>query len=137
MPAPDTRPTHPPAADAGTPKAARAAWVVLLLALPLVVAIQQLSTIPQPQEDAAIQPPQGGPVEMNARMAARLNHHAPGAGAMLQPQITKAATTPLSGPKTNSMLSKTSGSEMSLRLAGQRARRDRPCLPLVRSGADR
>jgi len=95
MPAPDTRPTHPPAADAGTPKAARAAWVVLLLALPLVVAIQQLSTIPQPQEDAAIQPPQGGPVEMNARMAARLNHHAPGAGAMLQPQITKAATTPL------------------------------------------
>jgi len=96
MPAPDPRPPHPPEADAGTPKAARAAWVVLLLALPLVVAIQQLSTIPQPQTDAdAIQPPKGGPVEMNARMAARLNHHAPGSGAMLQPQINQAATTPL------------------------------------------
>lgn len=85
-----------PRPDPGTPKAARTAWLVLLVSLPLVVAMQQWRAHSKPELDpAAIHAPMGDNVETNARFGTRLGYALGPAGAQFQNNVDEAASTPL------------------------------------------
>lgn len=89
-------PMPEPRPDPGTPRAARTAWLVLLVALPLVVAMQQWRAHSKPELDpAAIHAPMGDNVETNARFGTRLGYALGPAGAQFQNNVDEAASTPL------------------------------------------
>ncbi|MEQ8845394.1 MAG: CPBP family intramembrane glutamic endopeptidase [Phycisphaerales bacterium] len=83
-------------ADPGTPKAARLAWVILLIALPVVVIFQQLSAHATPDtEPDQIAAPTGDNVEVSTRLGARASFALGQGGASFQQEVDDAATTPL------------------------------------------
>lgn len=85
--------------DPGSGGAAKLAWVVLLMVLPLVVVMQQLQVHGEPEVDPSqIQPPQGDNVEVTARMATRMSYDFPAAAPNFEVQLDdaiEAADTPL------------------------------------------
>lgn len=85
--------------DPGSSGAAKLAWVVLLLVLPLVVVMQQLQVHGQPDDDPSkIQPPQGDNVEVTARMGTRMAYDFPAAAPSFEVQLDdaiEATDTPL------------------------------------------
>ena len=87
------------AVDPGSPRAARIAWLVLLIVLPVVVIFQQMQANAVSERDPArIMAPQGDEVEISARLGARTFYATKTAGPMLQAQVDQAvesADTPL------------------------------------------
>lgn len=91
-------PMHPPgpmrSPDPGTSGAAKLAWVVLILVLPLVVVMQQLQVRGEPAEDPSkIAAPQGDSVEVAARMGTRIAYEFPAGAPSFQEQLDDAAET--------------------------------------------
>ena len=85
-----------PRPDPGSPKAARVAWVLLLVVLPVVVGMQQWRAHSTPELDpTTIHAPNGDNLESNARLGARLVDTLGSAGAQFQKNVDDAASTPL------------------------------------------
>ena len=85
--------------DPGSRKAALIAWLVLLVVLPLVVALQQMQANAVPETDPAqINPPRGDQIEVSARMGARATYGLGTGGPSFQQQVdgsVQAAESPL------------------------------------------
>ncbi|UYV12818.1 MAG: CPBP family intramembrane metalloprotease [Phycisphaera sp.] len=89
-------PTPGPPPDAGSRGAARLAWLVLLVVLPLVVVMQQLQAYGGPEVDKSkIAAPQGEDVEISARLGTRVAYGYPPAASALQQQLDETVMTPL------------------------------------------
>jgi membrane protease YdiL (CAAX protease family) len=85
-----------PDSNPGSPAAARLAWLVLLLVLPLVVVMQQLQVHEAPEVDPAqIAAPEGDDVEVAARMGTRVGYGFGAAKESFQQQLDDTVETPL------------------------------------------
>ncbi|MEO1008930.1 MAG: CPBP family intramembrane glutamic endopeptidase [Planctomycetota bacterium] len=90
------RPPAPRPPDPGSRRGALVAWLVLLVSLPVVVALQQLEAAETPEADpAAIAAPAGDQVEIAARLGARAAFSLGQGGGQFQGQVDAAVQRPV------------------------------------------